>query len=111
MDYMYAALLLNETGEELNETNLTAVLEAAGGDVVESRVRALVAALEDVDLDDVVPAMNESHRSEPSNTRSPDSSKDQSTDPMTIEDSDGNKPSVQGQEGDPDLDGPTASGE
>ena len=46
MEYVYAALILNETGEEINEENLTSVLEAAGTDVEESRVKALVAALE-----------------------------------------------------------------
>ncbi|WP_101298213.1 50S ribosomal protein P1 [Halegenticoccus soli] len=54
MEYVYAALILNETGEEINEDNLTAVLEAAGVDVEESRVKALVAALEDVDIDEAV---------------------------------------------------------
>lgn len=50
MEYIYATLTLNETGQEINERNLTDVLEAAGADVVESRVKAIVAALEDVDL-------------------------------------------------------------
>jgi large subunit ribosomal protein L12 len=54
MEYVYAALILNETGEELNEDNLTGVLEAASVDVQESRVKALVAALEDVDIDEAV---------------------------------------------------------
>ena len=51
MHYTYAALLLDETGEELNERNITAVLEAAGTDVTASRVKALVAALEGVEVD------------------------------------------------------------
>jgi large subunit ribosomal protein L12 len=54
MEYVYAALILNETGEEINEDNLTGVLEAAGADVEESRVKALVAALEDVDIEEAV---------------------------------------------------------
>ncbi len=54
MEYVYAALILHETDEELNEDNLTAVLEAAGADVEESRVKALVAALEDVDIEEAV---------------------------------------------------------
>ncbi|WP_415381184.1 50S ribosomal protein P1 [Halosimplex sp. TS25] len=54
MEYVYAALILNENDEEINEENLTDVLEAAGVDVEESRVKALVAALEDVDIDDAV---------------------------------------------------------
>ena len=54
MEYVYAALILNESGDELNEENITGVLEAAGVDVEESRVKALVAALEDVDIEEAV---------------------------------------------------------
>jgi large subunit ribosomal protein L12 len=54
MEYVYAALILNESGEEINEDNITGVLEAAGVDVEESRVKALVAALEDVDIEEAV---------------------------------------------------------
>ena len=54
MEYVYAALILNETGEEINEDNITGVLDAAGVDVEESRVKALVAALEDVDIEEAI---------------------------------------------------------
>jgi large subunit ribosomal protein L12 len=54
MEYVYAALLLHESGEELNEENITDVLDAAGVDVEESRVKALVAALEDVDITEAI---------------------------------------------------------
>ena len=54
MEYVYAALILNEAGEELNEDNITAVLDAAGVNVEESRVKALVAALEDVDIEEAI---------------------------------------------------------
>ena len=54
MEYVYAALILHETDEEINEANLTDVLEAAGVDVEESRVKALVAALEDVDVEEAI---------------------------------------------------------
>ncbi|ADQ66812.1 50S ribosomal protein L12P [Halogeometricum borinquense DSM 11551] len=54
MEYVYAALILNESDEEVNEENVTAVLESAGVDVEESRVKALVAALEDVDIEEAV---------------------------------------------------------
>jgi large subunit ribosomal protein L12 len=54
MEYVYAALILNESGAEINEKNLTNVLESANVDVEESRVKALVAALEDVDIDEAV---------------------------------------------------------
>jgi len=54
MEYVYAALILNETDEEINEDNLTEVLEAAGADIEDSRVKALVAALEDIDIEEAV---------------------------------------------------------
>jgi large subunit ribosomal protein L12 len=54
MEYVYAALILHETDEEINEDNLTEVLDAAGVDVEESRVKALVAALEDVDVEEAI---------------------------------------------------------
>lgn len=54
MEYVYAALLLHETDASIDEDNLTAVLEAAGVDIEESRVKALVAALEDVDIEEAI---------------------------------------------------------
>ena len=54
MEYVYTALTLNEADAEITEDNITAVLEAAGVDVEESRVKALVAALEDVDIEEAV---------------------------------------------------------
>jgi large subunit ribosomal protein L12 len=54
MEYVYAALILHETDEEINEENLTDLLEAAGVEVEESRVKALVAALEDVDVEEAI---------------------------------------------------------
>jgi large subunit ribosomal protein L12 len=54
MEYVYSALILHESGEELNEDNITAVLESAGVDVEQSRVKALVAALEDVDIEEAL---------------------------------------------------------
>ncbi|MHC3436943.1 50S ribosomal protein P1 [Natrialbaceae archaeon A-gly3] len=54
MEYVYAALILHESGQEIGEENVTEVLEAAGVEVEESRVKALVAALEDVDIEEAV---------------------------------------------------------
>lgn len=51
MEYAYATCLLNETDAEINEQNLKAVLAAAGSPVQESRIKAVVAALEDIQLD------------------------------------------------------------
>lgn len=54
MEYIYAALILNETGAEITEDNVTEILEAAGVGVDDARVKALVAALEDVDIEDAI---------------------------------------------------------
>ncbi len=54
MEYVYAALLLHSTGKEINEANLTKVLKAPGIKVNESRVKALIASLEDVNIDEAL---------------------------------------------------------
>lgn len=54
MEYTYAVLLLNETGAEINEQNLTTTLESTGFEPSESRVKAIIAALEDVDIEEAV---------------------------------------------------------
>jgi len=54
MEYIYAALLLHNAGKEITEEAVTAVLAAAGTDVNESRAKALVAALEGVDIEEAM---------------------------------------------------------
>ncbi len=54
MEYVYGAMLLHKAGKEVNEANVKKVLEAAGIHVEEGKVRALVAALHGVNIDDVV---------------------------------------------------------
>ena len=54
MEYVYAAMLLHTTSQEINEGNVTKVLEAAGAEVDEARVKALIAALEDVDIEEAM---------------------------------------------------------
>ena len=51
MEYIYAGMLLYKAGKEINEANVKKVLEAAGVKVDEGRVKALVAALDGVDID------------------------------------------------------------
>lgn len=50
MEYIYSALLLNSAEKELNEENVTKVLEAAGITADAGRVKALVAALDGADI-------------------------------------------------------------
>ena len=54
MEYIYAAMILHTTEQDINEENVTKILEAAGADVDESRVKALIAALEDVDIEEAM---------------------------------------------------------
>ena len=54
MEYIYSALLLHKTGQQINETNVKKVLETAGAKVDETKVKALVTSLENVDIEEVI---------------------------------------------------------
>jgi len=56
MEYMYAAMLLHSAGKEISEDTITNTLTAAGVSADSSRVKALVAALADVDIDEALKA-------------------------------------------------------
>ncbi len=54
MEYIYASLLLHNAGKAITEEAITAVLKAAGIEVNEARVKALVAALEGVNIEEAI---------------------------------------------------------
>ena len=54
MEYIYAAMVLHKAGKKVDEVSLTKVLEAAGVKADASRVKALIAALENVNIDEVI---------------------------------------------------------
>ena len=54
MEYVYAAMLLHKAGQKVDENNVKHVLEAAHVKVDESRAKALVAALEGVNIDEAI---------------------------------------------------------
>ena len=54
MEYIYSAMLLHSAHKEVNEANVKKVLEAAGVKAEEGRVKALVSALEGVDIDQAI---------------------------------------------------------
>ncbi|MCL7386046.1 MAG: 50S ribosomal protein P1 [Thaumarchaeota archaeon] len=54
MEYIYAALLLHRAGQQITEENVKKVLSAAGINPDEARVKALVAALSEINIDEVL---------------------------------------------------------
>jgi len=56
MEYVYAALLLHSAGDKITEDSVKKVLTAAGVKVEEPRVKALVAALSEVKIEDALKA-------------------------------------------------------
>ena len=54
MEYIYAALLLHKAGKDVSEENVKAVLSAAGVAANDARVKALVASLEGVDINEAI---------------------------------------------------------
>lgn len=56
MEYIYSALLLHKSGKQISEEAVKKVLESAGVKVDDSRVKALVASLEGVDIQKAIEA-------------------------------------------------------
>jgi large subunit ribosomal protein L12 len=56
MENIYAAMLLHKAGKEINEETVTAVLAAAGLKVDAVQVKALVASLSEVNIDEAIKA-------------------------------------------------------
>lgn len=54
MEYVYSALLLHAAKQPITEENVKKVLEAAGVKVDEAKVKALVACLEGINIDEVI---------------------------------------------------------
>ena len=51
MEYVYAALLLHKLKQDITEDNVTNVIKATGSEPDAVRIKALVAALGDVDIE------------------------------------------------------------
>ena len=54
MQYLYSALILHKSGKKITEAAITKVLKAAGVDADEARVKAVVAAMSEIDIDEAL---------------------------------------------------------
>jgi large subunit ribosomal protein L12 len=54
MEYIYSAMLLHSAGQKITETNVKKVLTAAGVKADDARVKALVASLDGVNIEETI---------------------------------------------------------
>lgn len=54
MNYVYGALLLHSAGKPIDETGLKSVISATGESANEAQIKALVAALDGVNIEDAI---------------------------------------------------------
>jgi len=54
MEYIYAAMLLHKAGKKIEEAAVKKVLEAAGVAVNDAKLKALIAALDGVDIEKAI---------------------------------------------------------
>ena len=54
MEYIYAALLLHNSDKEITEDGITAIMKAAGIKADKGRIKALISALGDVNIDEAM---------------------------------------------------------
>ncbi|MGM5488292.1 MAG: 50S ribosomal protein P1 [Nanobdellota archaeon] len=54
MEYIYAAMLIHKAGQKIDEATVKKVLEAAGVTPDEARIKALVASLEGIDIEEAI---------------------------------------------------------
>ncbi len=54
MEYVYAAMLLHSLGKEINEESMKKVISATGAEPDEAQIKAVVSALNGVDIDKII---------------------------------------------------------
>ncbi len=54
MEYIYSAMLLHSAGKKITEENVKKVLTAAGVKADDSKIKALTASLEGVDIEEAI---------------------------------------------------------
>ncbi|MEM0052952.1 MAG: 50S ribosomal protein P1 [Nitrososphaeria archaeon] len=58
MEYIYAALILHKLGKEINEENVAKIISAAGAEPNQAKIKALIAALSEVNIDDALKSVS-----------------------------------------------------
>jgi len=56
MEYVYAALMLHKLKKDINEENIASLVKASGAEVNQAQVKALVASLADVNIEEAIKA-------------------------------------------------------
>ena len=54
MEYVYSAMLLHSAKQDVTEDKVTKILQAAGAHPDSSRVKALIASLKDINIDEAI---------------------------------------------------------
>ena len=56
MEYVYAALMLHKLKKDITEDNISSIVKASGTEVNQAQVKALVASLADVNIEEAIKA-------------------------------------------------------
>ncbi len=54
MEYVYSAMVLHSAGKEIDEAGISGILTAAGIEPDETRIKALTACLEGIDIEEAI---------------------------------------------------------
>jgi len=54
MQYVYAAMLIHSTGKTVDESGIEGILKSAGVEYDQARVKALVASIKNINIDDAI---------------------------------------------------------
>jgi len=54
MQYLHAALVLHSSGKEVSEKGIMSIIKAAGGTPDQGKIKALVATLESIDIEEAI---------------------------------------------------------
>ena len=78
LEYLHAALVLHSSGKEVSEKGIEAIIKAAGGKPDESKIKALVATLSSIDIDQAIKGASLMSTAIPSGTETPKAAKPES---------------------------------